>query len=66
MELKPPGLLEEGGSLTVLGLVVGGSGRSQVLVKPEQGEEREERLSMTDQDGGGLRQLLRRPEGHDL
>lgn len=54
------------GALTVLGVVVAGSGRGLVLVEAQQRQEREQRLTMTQQDGGGLGQLLRGPDGHHL
>lgn len=48
----------------MLCVVVAGGGRSLVLVESQQGEEGEERLGVTHQDGGGLRRLVCGPDGH--
>lgn len=41
---------------------VAGSGRSLFLVESQQREDRQERLCMTQEDGGGLRRFVCRPE----
>ena len=52
------------GLRTVLWVVVAGSGRSLIPVEPQQGEEGEERLSVTNQDGGRLRGRILGPVSH--
>lgn len=49
----------------MLQVEVAGSGRSLVLEESQQGQEGEERLRVTQQDGGGLRRRIGGPEGHD-
>lgn len=57
---------QEAGLLTVLGVVVVGSGRNLVFEESQQGQEGEKRLGVTDQDGGRFRCSVSRPEQSDV